>query len=86
MFLSFFFKAFFLNFYLFTIVTQREREAETQAEGEAETQAEGEAGSMHREPDVGFDPGSPGSRPGPKAGAKPLRHPGIPVKYNLISM
>ena len=46
---------------------------------EAETQAEGEAGSMHREPDVGFDPGSPGSHPGPKAGAKPLRHPGIPA-------
>ena len=35
---------------------------------------------MHREPDVGFDPGSPGSLPGPKAGAKPLRHPGIPEK------
>ena len=52
------------------IVTQREREAETQAEGEA--------GSMHREPNMGFDPGSPGSRPGPKAGVKPLRHPGIP--------
>ena len=33
---------------------------------------------MHQEPDVGFDPGSPGSHPGPKAGAKPLRHPGIP--------
>ena len=48
-------------------------------EREAETQAEGEAGSIHREPDVGFDPGSPGSRPGPKAGAKPLRHPGIPT-------
>ena len=31
---------------------------------------------MHR--DVGFDSGSPGSCPGPKAGAKPLRHPGIP--------
>ncbi|CAD7666750.1 unnamed protein product [Nyctereutes procyonoides] len=29
-------------------------------------------------PDLGLDPGSPGSRPGPKAGAKPLRHPGIP--------
>ena len=54
------------------IVTHREREAETQAEGEA--------GSMHREPDVGLDPGSPGSRPGPKAGAKLLRHPGFP-KY-----
>ena len=33
---------------------------------------------MHREPDVGFDPGAPGSSPGPKAGAKPLRHPGVP--------
>ena len=59
------------------IVTERERERERE-EREAETQGEGEAGSMHREPDVGFDPGSPGSRPGPKAGAKPLRHPGIP--------
>ena len=69
--ISFFFFNFFFNFYLFMIVIERERGAETQAEGEA--------GSMHREPDVGFDPGSPGSRPGPKAGAKPLRHPGIPA-------
>ena len=38
---------------------------------------------MHQEPDVGFDPESPGSRPGPKAGAKPLRHPGIPQR-NLL--
>ena len=38
---------------------------------------------MHWEPDVGFDPGSPGSRPGPKAGAKPLRHPGIPPPFYL---
>ena len=52
------------------IVTHREREAETQAEEET--------GSMHREPDVGFDPGCPGLRPGPKAGAKPLCHTGIP--------
>ena len=66
----------FFNFYLlFMIVTERERERER----EAETQAEGEAGSMHQEPDVGFDSGSPGSCPGPKAGAKPLRHPGIPM-------
>ena len=27
---------------------------------------------------MGFDPGFPGSRPGPKAGAKLLHHPGIP--------
>ena len=55
-------------------------------EREAETQAEGEAGSIHREPDVGFDPGSPGSRPGPKAGAKPLRHPGIPNSFIFYSI
>ena len=59
-------------YFLFIYDTERERERE------AETQAEGEAGSMHREPDVGLDPRSPGSRPGPKAGAKPLHHPGNP--------
>ena len=37
-----------------------------------------------REPDVGFDPGTPGSRPRPKAGAKPLSHPGIPPFLNPI--
>ena len=63
------------------IVIQRERERER----EAETQAEGEAGSMHRESDVGFDPGSPGSHPGPKAGAKPLSHPGIPTTAIIIN-
>ena len=69
-----FLESFFLIF-IDLLSSQREREAETQAEGEA--------GSMHREPDVGFDPGSPGSRPGPKAGAKLLRHPGIPI-YAII--
>ena len=41
---------------------------------------------MHQEPDVGFDPGSPESRPGPKAGAKPLRHPGIPLSFSFYSL
>ena len=59
------------------IATEREREREP------ETQAEGEAGSMYRDPDEGFDPGSPGSCPGPKAGAKRLRHPGIPCYWCL---
>ena len=65
--------ALFLTSFLifFMIVTERE----------AETQAEGEAGSMHWEPNVGFHPRSPGSRPGPKTGAKPLRHPGIPTIF-----
>ena len=65
---------FIILFFKFIYDSHTERERER----EAETQAEGEAGSMHQEPDVGFDPGSPRSRPGPKAGAKPLRHPGIP--------
>ena len=30
-----------------------------------------------REPDMGLDPRTPGSLPGPKAGAKPLSYPGI---------
>ena len=34
---------------------------------------------MRREPDMGFDPRSPGSHPRPKAGTKPLRHRGIPI-------
>ena len=67
MFLWFFF---FFNLFIYDREREREREAETQAEGEA--------GSMHQEPDVGFVPRSPGSCPGPKAGTKPLRHPGIP--------
>ena len=33
-----------------------------------------------REPNVGLDPGTPGSCPGRKAGAKPLNHPGIPYR------
>ena len=41
---------------------------------------------MHQEPDAGFDPGSPGSCSGPKAGAKPLRHPGIPGVDPIISL
>ena len=60
------------------IVTKRERERQRHR------QREKEAGSMHREPDVGFDPGSPGSHPGLKAGTKPLRHPGIPV-YDFLT-
>ena len=31
-----------------------------------------------QEPDAGLNPRTPGSCPGPKAGTKPLSHPGIP--------
>ena len=34
--------------------------------------------------DVGIDPGTPGLRLGPKAGAKPLSHPGIPPHLAVL--
>ena len=51
------------------IDVERERQRHRQREKQAPCQ----------EPDVGLDPGSPGSHPGPKAGAKLLSPPGIPV-------
>ena len=59
-------------------------------EREAETQTEGEAGSMPGSPMWDSipglqDPGSPGSLPGPKAGAKLLRHPGIPHMNHFLT-
>ena len=42
------------------------RQTHTHTHTEAETQAEQEAGAI-QEPDVGLDPGSPGSRPELKA-------------------
>ena len=48
--------------------TERERQRHKQREEQA----------PRREPDVGLDPGTPGSCPEPKAEAQPLSHPGIP--------
>ena len=56
--------------YLFMIDIVRERERQRHRRREKQAPC--------REPDVGLDPGTPGSYPGPKAGAKPLSHPGIP--------
>ena len=50
---------------------QKERERQRHRQKEKQAQC--------REPDVGLDPGTPRSRCGPKAGAKPLSHPGIPL-------
>ena len=51
-------------------------------EREAETQAE-EKQAPCRKPDVGLDPGTPGSRPGLKSGARPRSHPGTPDSMTL---
>ena len=65
---------FFKDFiYLFMRDTEREREREKQA--------------PHKEPDVGLDPRTPGSCPGPKVGAKLPSHLGIPPRapsYSII--
>ena len=37
-----------------------------------------------REPDVGLHPRTPGSHPEPKAGAKPLSHPGVPTTCTFL--
>ena len=64
-----------LRFFFFKILFVYSRK--THAHREAETQTE-EKQAPCREPDAGLDPGTPGSCPGVKAGAKPLSHPGIP--------
>ena len=55
------------------IVTERERQRHRQREKQAPC----------REPDTGLDPETPESRPEPKAGAKSLHHPGIPINKIL---
>ena len=59
----------------------RDREREREREREAEKQA------PCRESKVKFDPGTrtPGSCPGPKAGAQLLSHPGVPGHHFLIA-
>ena len=60
-----------LRFYLFIHERHRvrEKEAETQAEGEAGSTQGARCGTRSRDS---------GSRPGPKADAQPLSHPGVP--------
>ena len=48
--------------------TEKERQRHRQMEKQAPC----------RELDVRLDPGTPGSRPEPKAHAQPLSHPGVP--------
>ena len=56
----------------------RDRERERQRHRQKEKQV------PCREPNVGLDPGTPGSRPGPKADAQPLSHPGVPRGKYLL--
>ena len=49
--------------------TERKRQRHRQREKQAPC----------RKPDVGLDPGTPGSHPEPKADAQPLSYPGVLV-------
>ena len=60
----------FLKDFIYSFMRDMERGRDT---GQREKQA------PCGEPDVGLDPRTPGSHPGPKADAQPLSHPGIPV-------
>ena len=55
----------------------KERERERQRHRRREKQA------PCWEPNAGLDPGTPGSHPGPKAGAKPLSHLGMSYMLGL---
>ena len=57
-------KDFFLRFYLFIHERHRERQRYRQREKQAPC----------GEPNVGFEPGTPRSRPEPKTDAQPLSH------------
>ena len=67
--------------YLFMRDTEREKERER----ERQRHRQREKQALHREPNAGLDPGTPGSHPGPKAGAKLLSHPGVPRLLFIIN-
>ena len=69
---------YFLKKIIYLFIHERHREREGQRHRQREKQA------PCREPDVGLDPWTPGSRPEPKAAAKPLSHPGVPNNTILI--
>ena len=70
----FFFKMLFIH----SRETQRERQTDRQRQRQREKQ------TPCMEHNAGLDPGTPGPRPRPKAGTKPLSHPGIPDKFFSI--
>ena len=71
---------FLLLFFKILLIYSRE----TERERERKRHKQREKQAPCRESDVGLYLESPGSRPGPKGGAKPLGYLGIPVKYFML--
>ena len=61
------------HFFFFKILFTHERHRERERQREKQ--------APRREPDVGLDPGTPGSCPELKADAQPLSHPSIPKHF-----
>ena len=53
-------------------------------ETERQRHRQREKHALCKEPDVGLDPGTPGSCPGPKADAQLLSHPGVPLFFFFL--
>ena len=64
---------FFKILFIYSWETQRERQRQRHRHREKQAPC--------REPDAGLDPRTPGSRPGLKADAQLLSHPGVSVFY-----
>ena len=64
-------RSFFLFFRFYEFIHERHRERRRHRQREKQAPC--------RKSDVGLDPRTPGSRPGLKAGAKLLNHPGCPA-------
>ena len=62
---------FFLKDFIYSFMRQRERQRHRQREKQA----------SRREPEVGLDPGSPGSHPQAEGSAKLLSHLGCPLRW-----
>ena len=80
MLLLYFFIFIYFLFKDFIYLFMRDRERERQRHRQREKQA------PCREPNVGPNPRTPGSRPEPKADTQPLSHPGIPQPFLLCKL
>ena len=62
----------------------RDRDRDREKDRERQRHRQREKQAPRREPDVGLDPGTLGSRPELKGDAQPLSHPSAPKKSHFV--